>query len=150
MYARERPVLPFEDPTELLYLRVGIDDFVEEQLAPAAVRVPGQSVNRGSLSEPEDVLFHEEGRYDGLGVVEFSVKDIPQAIVSDQGPGAIFFMRHRPLEDNYSHSEICCDKILPCEGDFEPSKSVKLKFRTDLCKRILTTRIKISAARSRR
>ena len=149
MYAKGRLAIPFEDPAELLYLRFGMDDIVDQQLAPAAVRVPGQSVNRGSLSEPEDVLFHQEGLYNGLGVVEFFVRDVPTPVTGEHGSNAVFFMRHKPLEDNYSHSEVCCDKTEQRKGDFKPSNSVKLKFKADLCKLIRAERIRIPAAKNR-
>ena len=148
MYANGRSATSFADPLEPLYLRFGLEDFLGGQLVPAAVRVPGQSVNRGSLSEPEDVLFHDEGRYDGLGVVEFQVQDIPPRIIAEQGSSAIFFMMHKPLQDNFSHSEIVCDRAEPLEGNHQASKSVKLKFRADLCKLIRTDRIRIHASRT--
>ncbi len=150
MYASGRAAARFAEPLEPLYLRFGLEDFLGEHLVPAVLRVPGQSVNRGSLSEPEDVLFHEEGHYDGLGVVEFVVQDVPSAIFANQGSSAIFFMLHKPLPENYSHSEIACDQVEPLKGNHEPSKSVKLKFRADLCKCIRTDRIRIHAFRTNR
>lgn len=149
MYRRGRPVQPRFDLDEFLYLRYGSDDFVEGQLAPAAVHFPKQSVNRSSLSEPEAVLFHPEGRYNGLGAVEFQVGDIPETITPEQGATYIFFMRHEPHEENYAHSEIWSDQT-PGTGAYrEPSKSVKLKFRIQLCRRIRTERIRIPATRNR-
>lgn len=94
MYQRHRQVLPDFDGREPLYLRYGREDFVEGQLALAAIRFPKTSVNRGSLSEPEDVLFAEDGKYNGLGVVEFEVSDVPPRIAQEQGPTYAFFMRH--------------------------------------------------------
>lgn len=149
MYRRGRPILPHFDSGERLYLRFGLDDFVGGQLAIAAIRVQRQSVNRGSLSRPEDVLFHPEGNYNGLGAVEFKVEDIPGTVVGDQDSTFMFFMRHEPIEDNYAHSEIWSDRP-PGTGDCpKPSKSVGLKFKAELCKRIREDRIKIPAARNR-
>ena len=149
MYQRHRQVLPDFDGGEPLYLRYGREDFVEGQLALAAVRFLKTSVNRGSLSEPEDALFAEDGKYNGLGVVEFEVSDIPPSIVQEQGPTYVFFMRHVPHTDNYSHSEIWSDHERQT-GDYrEPSKTVKLKFRILLCQRITEERIRIEAVRSR-
>ena len=149
MYRNGRPALPHFDFDELLYLRFGLDDFLGGQLAPAAIRVPGQSVNRGSLSRPEDVLFHPEGNYNGLGAVEFKVEDIPGTIVGDQDSTFMFFMRHKPLEENYSHSEIWSDKPPGTGEGRKPSKSVGLKFRAQLCKQIREDRIRIPAANNR-
>ena len=38
------------------------------------------------FSEPEDALFSETGKYDGLGVVRFQVLDIPTRVEQEQGP----------------------------------------------------------------
>ena len=149
MYQRDRRVVPDFDGGESLYLRYGREDFIEGQLTPAGIRFPKTSVNRGSLSQPEDVLFAEDGKYNGLGVVEFPVSDIPPRIAQDQGPTYVFFMRHVPYADNYSHSEIWSDQATG-SGDYrEPSKTVKLKFRIHLCQRITRERIRVEAVRNR-
>lgn len=83
MYQRHRQVLPDFDRNEPLYLRYGREDFVEGQLAPAAIRFP-RTLVRGNLSEPEDALFAEDGKFNGLGVVAFEVSDIPPVIVQEQ------------------------------------------------------------------
>ena len=119
------------------------------QLDPAAIRFPKQSVNRGSLSEPEDVLFHEDGKYDGLGAIEFKVADIPERVVANQTT-YIFFLNHVPHEINYAHSEIWSDRDPQTREYKEPSRSVKLEFRIQLCKQIRTENIRIEAARNRR
>lgn len=149
MYQRDRQVLPDFDGGEFLYLRYGREDFVEGQLAPGGIRFPKTSVNRGSLSRPEDALFAEDGKYNGLGVVEFKVSDIPPRIAQDQGPTYVFFMRHLPYTDNYSHSEIWSDQATQTGIYREPSKTVKLKFRIHLCQRITQERIRIEAVRNR-
>jgi hypothetical protein len=149
MYQRERQVLRDFDSGEFLCLRYGREDFVKGQLAPGGIRFPKTSVNRGSLSQPEDVLFAEDGKYNGLGVVEFTVSDIPSSVAQDTGPTYLFFMRHVPFTDNYSHSEIWSDQA-PATGDYrEPSKTVKLKFRIHLCQRITRERVRIEAVRNR-
>jgi len=149
MYQRDRQVLPDFDGGESLYLRYGCDDFLDGQLEPGGIRFPKTSVNRGSLSQPEDVLFAEDGKYNGLGVVEFKVSDIPPWIAQEQGPTYVFFMRHVPHTDNYSHSEIWSDQAART-GDYrKPSRTVKLEFRTRLCQRITRERIRIEAVRNR-
>ena len=149
MYRRGRPVLPDFDGEESLFLRYGREDFVHGQLLPGCIRFPKTSVNRGSLSEPEDVLFADDGRFNGLGVVQLRVSDIPPRITQEQGPAYDFFMRHVPEADNYSHSEIWSDQV-PRTGDYRaPSRTVKLKFRIHLCQRITTDRIRIEAVRNR-
>jgi len=106
-------------------------------------------VNRSSLSKPEDALFDEHGRYNGLCVVGFSVSEIPPQVDQPQGPAYAFFMHHDPQPDNYRHSEIWSDQI-PGTGVYkEPSKSMKLFFRIRLCQQISRENIQIAAVRSR-
>lgn len=147
MYRRDRPVVPEFDGNESLYLRYSREHFVEGQLAPAAIRFPKTSVNRGSLSEAEDVLFSREGAYNGLGAVELKVSDMPGRVSQEQGPTYLFFMQHVPLDENYAHSEIWSDQE-PGTGTYRaPSKTVKLKFRVSLCQRIRQEQIRIEATR---
>ncbi len=149
MIRNGRPAIPDFDPREALYLRYGADEFLEGQLDPAAIRFPKQSVNRAGLSEPQDVLIHECGKYNGLGVVCFCVEDIPPAVTGEQGSSFRFFMHHEPFEDNYSHSEIWSARI-DGNGEYrEPSKSAKLTFRIELAKKIIEANIRIPAARNK-
>lgn len=146
MYRNGRPVLPINDPLESLYLRYFADNFVDGQLQTAAIRFPNQSVNRGSLSEPEDVLFDEQGRYDGLGVVEIMVHEIPETIADANGTQFSFNVSHSPEEKNYSHSEIRSPP--PLTGPSKvPSRTAKFKFRHALCRCITSQRVRIVAMR---
>jgi hypothetical protein len=136
MYRRGRPEVQNFAPEEILYLRCKSTDFEDGFLAPAAIKT-NQSLNRGCFSEPEDLLFHEEGAYDAYGVVAFEVRDIPLEVLGDQGSASRFFAHHDPLEKNYSHSEIRSDRIpASVNGPREPSASVKTKFRILLSARI--------------
>ncbi len=149
MFRRNRPLVPCFDGGESLYLRYGCDDFVQGQLDPSAIRFPKTSVNRGSLSEPEDALFAEDGKYNGLGVIEIKVSEIPSEILQANGPTYVFFMQHVPMDDNYSHSEIWSDQA-PRTGTYRtPSRTVKMEFRVRLCQWISQERIRIEAVRSR-
>jgi hypothetical protein len=132
----------------MLYLRYRRDHFLAGQLSPDAIRSQlQQSVNRGAFSEPEDVLFSETGEYNGLGVVEFRVAEVPSRVDQDEGPSYSFFPRHEPEELNYSHSEIWSDQ-LPATGGFrKPSRTVSLKFRVQLCSLIGLERVRVEAAR---
>ncbi len=148
MFKRDRPVLPDFDGDELLYLRYSSQHFLQGQLTPDGIRSQlRQSVNRGSLSEPEDALFSETGRYNGLGVVEFKVWEIPPRIVQPEGPAYVFFMFHVPEEDNYSHSEILSDHDPRTGGHKKPSRTVSLEFRVRLCRSIRQERVRIEATR---
>ncbi len=145
MYQNDREAVPGFDGNELLYLRYYSGHFSGGQLLPAAIRSQmKQSVNRGKFSEPEDVLFSETGEYDGLGVVEFRVADIPRKVEQPDGPTYVFFMRHEPQATNYSHSEIWSDHFPPTGSFKSPSKTVSLEFRIRLCRSI---RVNIEAVR---
>ena len=155
MFQRVRQIVADFDGRELLYLRYGMSDFLDGQLSPGSIRFPKTSVNRGSLSEPEDALFAEDGRFNGLGVVEFRVFDIPSRIDQEQGPAYFFFMQHVPLQENYAHSEIWSDQDVkgsdpnPAMRIYRvPSKTVKLRFRIMLAQRIRRAQIRIEALRS--
>jgi hypothetical protein len=108
-----------------------------------------QSVNRGSFSEPEDALSSDTGKYNGLGVVSFRVVDIPERVEQPHGPAFIFFMRHEPEDENYSHSEIWSDhEIRSTDGGFRaPSKTVSLTFRIQLCRAIGQEQVRIIAVK---
>ena len=148
MIRGDRPVLPDFDEAEVLYLRYFSDHFVDGQFSIAAIRFPKQSVNRGLHSEPEDCLFSERGIYNGLGVVDFQIADVPAKVSQPQGPAYIFFLKHVPKHDNYAHSEIWSDQELGT-GDYrEPSRTVKLEFRVRLCQRIGLDNVRIAAVRS--
>ena len=146
MYRRDREVVADFDGGELLYLRYSIEQFVQGQLAPGAIRSQ-QSVNRGNFGEPEDVLFSEAGRYNGFGVVGLKVSDIPPRVDQPNGPAYLFFMMHRPEDDNYAHSEIWSDRDPPT-GDFrKPSPTVSTTFRLLLCRSITHEQVLIQAVR---
>jgi hypothetical protein len=136
-------------PDEPLYLRYGSDDFVAGTLDVSVLHFPRASVNRGRLSEPEDALFSETGEYNGLGVIELRVSDLPETIAQPQGPAYTFYMEHTPLDDNYSHSEICSEQA-PCTGRLRtPSKTVKMRFRIEVSRMLTAERIRIAAVRAR-
>jgi len=148
MYRRCREAVPDFAGPELLYLRYMSQHFIQGQLLPEGIRSQlKQSVNRGSFSEPEDALFSETGEYDGLGVVEFGVADIPDRVDQPQGPAYIFFMRHEPQDENYSHSEIWSDHETRTGGFRAPSRTVSLSFRIRLCRSIRQEQVRIIAAR---
>lgn len=146
MFCRGREIVREFDGAELLFLRYSRQHFTEGHLEPHAIRTQ-QSINRGLFSEPEDTLFSEIGAYDGFGVVQFEVGEVPAEQSQPNGPSYEFFVVHRPRTDNYSHSEIWSDQK-PAEGYHrKPSKTVSMEFRIRLCRLIDTTRIRIAAVR---
>lgn len=148
MYRRDREVVPDFDGPELLYLRYSSQHFMRGQLTPDGIRSQlQQSVNRGRFSEPDDALFSGTGRYDGFGVVEFRVSDIPPRVDQPEGPAYLFFMCHKPEDENYSHSEIWSDHDPRTGGFRKPSRTVSLNFRIRLCKSIRQEQVRIEAVR---
>lgn len=92
----------------------------------------GQSVNRQKYGPPEDVLFSEDARYAGCGVLSFEVRDLPASFPPEE-PRYTFFPRHLPQEDNYAHSEVWCDRLPQQTGGYVvPSSTVKKKLRAQL------------------
>ena len=148
MYRRGRDVVSDFGGPELLYLRYMSQHFLQGQLLPEGIRSQlKQSVNRERFSEPEDALFSETGGYDGLGVVEFRVADIPERLEQPNGPAYVFFMRHEPEDQNYSHSEIWSDHEARTGGFRAPSRTVSLNFRILLCRSIRREQVRIIAVR---
>ena len=147
MYWNGRPSVAEFKADELLYFRYGLDEFIDGRLVSAAIHFPRVSVNRSTLSEPQDVLFDENGAYRGLGVIEFRVSDVPNEIDGENNSAFVFTINHVPEELNYSHSEVWSTRAPGSSELKEPSKSVKLKFRIALSGK---ARISIVAVRNRR
>lgn len=148
MYKRDREAVQDFAGDEPLYLRFMRQHFLDGQLLPEGIRSQlKQSVNRGRFSQPEDVLFSETGEYNGLGVAQFYVADIPPRVAQPNGPAYVFFVRHEPEETNYSHSEIWSDHENRTGGFRPPSRTVSLKFRVELCKAIRHQQVLIEAER---
>lgn len=102
MYRRGRPVIPVFEPEELLYRRCTLDEVDGEHLAPTAISFKGWSVNRGSLSEPEDVIVG----FPGWGIARFKVVDVPRGLNTEGTTYYEIRVEHEPEENNYAHTEI--------------------------------------------
>lgn len=105
---RGRPAEQQFEPDEALYKRCRKVDVDEGHLAAESIRFPDFSVNRAKYSDPEDVLLPD---YEGWGVAEFQVKDVPARVPMEEltQPPAVeytFSVVHDPLDDNYSHTEV--------------------------------------------
>jgi hypothetical protein len=124
-------------PDELLYRRYLQEHWVNGQFTGLGFRFPRQSVNRQRYSEPEDVLFLEDGTFDDeWGVLEFAVRDIPPRLPEQGFPGFVFFPKHVPLEMNFAHSELWCDHEQRTGGYVEPGTTVKKFLRAKLSQRV--------------
>ena len=148
MYWAGRSIIAEFAPDEQLYIRYLGLHWVDGQLDHTGVPFPRMdrtSVNRGSLSEPEDDLFSPTGEYASMGVLEFLVKEIPSSLQAPDIPSYIFWPKHVPLDLNYSHSEIWSKRSESDEEFRKPSPSVKTIFRIRLAQVLTTERICILA-----
>jgi hypothetical protein len=133
MLVAGRTALPFADGGEGLYRRYQVHHFVKGILSNIGLPFPNISVNRGSCSEPDDVLWDdkEERRFDGWGVLGFTVSEARMQLQTGDGRLLDFDLRHEPLDLNYSHSEIVCIKR---DNGGEPniSRKVQKEYRARL------------------
>jgi hypothetical protein len=124
------------DQHELLYRRYMSDHLHDNKIIDASFGFPGTSVNRSKYSQPEDALLSDGGQFDGCGVLEFAVKSIPALLVDGVGVRFVCFPRHVPLDDNYSHSEIWCEREERRGVPANPSSATKKKFRAMLSQHV--------------
>jgi hypothetical protein len=104
-----RPRIPEFDPDEYLYRRVMPQQWDEAEIDIDAIELPDMSVNRSSLGPPQWVRL-EEDRCQHWAVVGFKVKDIPTDILHLGIDLYTFYAMHIPLELNYPHSEVRCNR----------------------------------------
>lgn len=151
MFQRSRPPVASFSADEHLYIRYLAVSWIDGRLSHTGInafpnKVEQTSVNRGSFSEPEDVLFSEDGKYAKHGVLRFQVSEIPSPVAGE--PSSLvfeFWPKHVPLELNYSHSEIWSRRSgLTSEYD-KPPASVRTKFRIMLSQILTADRICICA-----
>jgi hypothetical protein len=98
-------------PEELLYFRC-TDFDIQGKVNVDEIRCPDTSVNRGSLSRPEYVLYARLPKYSEYKVAQFRVDEIPSHVLKDDGQRVDFQIAHDPTQktgsqdDNYAHCEI--------------------------------------------
>jgi len=114
---------------ENLYRRYIKEHWVDNTFVSAGFRFPRPSINREKYSKPEDVIYSDDGQFDGWGVLEFRVEHIPLQLVDGAGKPFVFFPRHTPDEDNYAHSEIWCESESERGQQADPNSATKKKFR---------------------
>jgi hypothetical protein len=133
MYQRDRGVDPVFSPDEDLYIRfsrIANDGKVEL----VDLKVPGQSVNRSKYSKPQWVLLSNWPKFINHGFGSFKVGEVPVVLQLPNTNPLYFQVEHKPLEDNYSHSEICAykDNLFTISATEKTNKSLKLEFRSQL------------------
>jgi hypothetical protein len=127
---------------ENLYRRYSKEHWVGDTFVSAGFKFPRPSVNREKYSQPEDVVYSDDGKFTGWGVLEFRVENIPQRLVDGAGRPYLFFPWHTPEEDNYAHSEIWCESESQRGQHADPSSQTKKRFRTILSQHV---RVRIAA-----
>jgi len=145
MIRNGRPPVDLFHGNEHLYLRYGRQNWVDGQLDLTGIKLDKTSVNRGSFSEPEDVLYSVANKYEHMGVVRFSVGEIPSPVSKPPAPASVFWPVHDPLEENYSHSEIWSKKDGVEEDYSKPTAAIRTEFRIRLARVLTEDRICIRA-----
>jgi len=127
---------------EVLYFRCR-KDWLEpngNNIKPANIPFPNQSVNRQKYSKPKDVLLPsmeaKTKEWIFWGVARVFVRDIPEDMKTQGSAKAKevsyeFCVVHDPENDNYSHSEIRVKKD-GAEVKKVNSQKIKKAYRTDL------------------
>ena len=141
-----RPLVVEFHGSEYLYLRYSNKHWVNGELDSTAIRGECPSFNRGSMSEPEDVLYSEDNRYQQMGAVWCSAGEIPSPVSKPPAPAAAFKPVHDPLEDNYSHCEIRSKKVDLSAGEGGASAAFRKEFRIRLARIFTQERISIAAS----
>jgi hypothetical protein len=133
---------PVFEPAEKLFRRYKREHFIGGQFSNMGLsfREPS-SVNREKYSEPSDVVFSETDEFAGWGVLSFLVHHLPAAFPPEH-PEHIFFPDHAPLENNYAHTLVQCDRLPPTGAHVEPRPQIRKLFRATLSQRM---RIEIEA-----
>jgi hypothetical protein len=137
MHRSGRPEDQAFEATEKLFRRYTRAHYINGQFSNTGFALDSpQSVNREKYSELTDVLFSEADEFLNWGVLSFKVEDLPSSFPSDD-PRYTFFPKHIPMEDNFAHSEVWCDKV-PRTGSYvKPSKSARKLFRALLSQRVV-------------
>ncbi len=125
------------EPAEKLYRRYQRVHFIGGLFSGMGLSFKNPpSVNREKYSEALDVVFSETDEWSKWGVLSFLVQQIPNALPAEN-PEYSFFPKHRPLENNYSHSEVHCSSW-PANGAYvEPKPAIRKLFRATLSQKII-------------
>jgi hypothetical protein len=124
---------------ELLFRRYLREHFVGNRMIDVYFPFP-ISLNRQKYSIPQDVIFAEDGRFDGWGVLEFRVNQVALELLHENAQ-YFFFPKHAPEETNYSHTETRCSHTLNHTPEINISSAAKKKYRVMLSQQDPTVRI---------
>jgi hypothetical protein len=131
------------DSSEKLFRRYTQSHYINGQFSNTGLSFnTPPSVNRERYSQPADALFSEANEFANWGVLSIRVEDLPPSFPV-QDPQYSFWPKHRPLEDNYAHSEVWSDRVPPTGEYVKPAPSIRKLFRTMLSQRVV---VEIAAA----
>jgi hypothetical protein len=132
MLQRQREIDNNFSGLHLLYRRFTNDELLGNRLNPAKIAYKNTSVNWSKYSKPWDVIFD----YPDYGYCQLMVKHLPTELPKEIQIGSnaklhSFMAEHKPLQDNYSHSEIVTYKEnVKVIGNVDLPNTVKKEFRT--------------------
>jgi hypothetical protein len=125
---------------ELLFRRYCLQHWVGNKIVDAHFKFP-PSFNRAKYSHPEDVTYSANGQFDGWGVMQLHVGEIPEWITDHANLVYRFFPRHDPDELNFGHTIIQSERQDIPGRYVAPSPLVRKTFRAQLSQ-IISIRIK--------
>ena len=145
MITGERGPQPEFPASEEVYRRFQAEHFIQNVLSNIGLPFPRASFNRQSLSEPDDVLWHdqENRRFEGWGVFAVTAAQTRMLLATGDRRELTFDIEHDPLPLNYSHTELKCVDVASREEVQIPSKMVRKAYRVELS-RAASERIIIS------
>jgi hypothetical protein len=127
---------PVFEGAEKLFRRYLREHLVNGQFSNAGFRLSRpNSVNREKYSLVEDVLLSLDDRHVGSGVWSLRVEDLPAEFPPEK-PQISVFPQHLPVDENYAHSEIWCDRIERTGQHVEPNNETKKLLRAILSQRV--------------
>ena len=137
MFKGQREVKNCYSSYHKLYRRFNSDDLLENRLNPARIAYKNTSVNWSKYSKPWDVIID----FPDSGYCQILVRHLPSELPKEKVEGSKlhkFEPEHKPLEDNYSHTEIVTYKDGgKMTGNFDLPSTVKKEFRTIISDRSL-------------
>ena len=121
------------DPNEQLYFRVRPDDDLLDVVTIDDIPSLPFSVNRGSLSQPEEVIVN----HPNWGITGFPVEALPKTLISEPGNTRYEFRLVPKVEHgNKAHANIVCFKNgQEVKKSSQIAETIKLAFRDSLRKR---------------
>jgi hypothetical protein len=102
MKANGREANPVFDPAEYLYRRF-LPNEDPDEIEIDMIEMPDMSCLRELYALPEHAIWHRECLYDGWGVLQVRVREVPHTVKSWSIRPA-----HTPRPDNYAHTDIRC------------------------------------------